>query len=86
MHVNNALRFGCTEEDYQKRYTQCFAENVKLYFREQSNYHYRMTDDTTSIGDFVGVPVGWDGKEAVTIQKHRRTTVPNPVDRAKLIN
>lgn len=52
-------------------------------------YHYRTDDDSITIGDFVTVPVGRDGKEAiaevVTIQKHRRATAPYPVDRAKFI-
>ena len=52
-------------------------------------YHYRLEDDSISIGDLVIVPVGRDGKESiaevVTIQKHRRATAPYPVDRAKFI-
>ena len=52
-------------------------------------YHYRVEDDSISIGDLVIVPVGRDGKESiaevVTIQKHRRATAPYPVDRAKFI-
>lgn len=32
------LRLSSTEEDYQKRPTQCFVEDVKLYIREQSTF------------------------------------------------
>ena len=32
------LRLSSTEEDYQKRPTQCFVEDVKLYTREQSTF------------------------------------------------
>lgn len=66
-------------------YTYCgvtFENNSTVYY-------YRTNDDTISVGDRVVVPTGRDEKEAiaevVTIQKHRRTTVPYPVDQTKII-
>lgn len=52
-------------------------------------YHYLSNDETLMVGERVIVLVGNNNQEVVveivTIEKHKRTTAPYPVDQTKFI-